>query len=555
MFNIEKRTVKQRLVQMMCLAQLGLVTFGGMSVVSPGDVFAQDEGGEDDGMSFGVDEVEDVDPNSAAAQYMEEGKRLYKKEKYAEASLLFFKVLSQEEPGSEALIPEAEYELGKTLFRMELYQGALTYFGRVVDAGEMHPYYLQTLRGLVLLSDEIPSDQTLMMRLSAYASQFPENVPKKYRDSFAYLVGRYLYSSGEYEQALELLKFIKPSSKYYLPSRYISGVTHVGNYDAKQAVASFKDVLRPLTRKLEEGSLTIEERALLEQTWLGMARVFYSTGEYNKALKYYGLIPRKSPEWPKALFESSWAYFQLDLANKALGNLHTLNSPFFANFYSPEAPILAGVIFFYNCKYSRVRYELEEFEYSYLPVREEIDGLLAKYEDPAEIYTWLEELQKGASSGEDEQLMRILAASVDDKEIQRKIDLVRDIDKELEKLKEFPNTWRNSPLGTVLVQDSSVAKEFAISELGELVRARLERIQRELVDLNVNRERILFEVDRAERGKIEAELRAEMTIDSNDTKTKKVKVTDEQLYWTFDGEYWKDELGFYQFTVNSSCVR
>ena len=554
MFNTKRTAVKQRLTRMVLLAQLGLVGLGGVSM-SASEALAQDGEEEGDGMSFGVDEVETVDPDSPAAQYMAEGKRLYEKEKYAEASLLFYKVLAQEDPGAEALLPEAEYELGKTLFRMELYQGALTYFGRVVDTGDMHPYYLQTLRGLVLLSEEIPSDQTLLMRMAEYSGRFPEDVPKKYRDSFAYLVGRYLYSSGEYEQALELLKFVQPGSKYYLPSRYIAGVTHVGNYDAKPAVAAFKDVLRPLTRKLEEGELTVEERALLEQTWLGMARVFYSTGEFNKALKYYGLIPRKSPAWPQALFESSWAYFQLDLANKALGNLHTLNSPFFANFYSPEAPILAGVIFFYNCKYSRVKYELEEFEYSYLPIKDEIAGLLGKYEDPAEIYAWLQVVQEGAASGDNEQLTRILAASVNDKEIQRKIELIEDIEKELAKIKEIPTTWQNSPLGTVLVQDSSVAREFAVSELGELVRARLERIQGELVNLNVNRERILFEVDRAQRGQIDAEMKAEMSLASNDTDEGKIEVTDEQLYWTFDGEYWKDELGFYQFLVNSSCSR
>ena len=107
----------------------------------------------------------------------------------------------------------------------------------------------------------------------------------------------------------------------------------------------------------------------------------------------------------------------------------------------------------------------------------------------------------------------------------------------------------------MLVQDSSVAREFAVSELGELVRARLERIKSELVDLNVNRERILFEVERAERGQIDAEMKAEMSLASNDTKEGKIEVNDEQLYWTFDGEYWKDELGFYQFLVNSSCSR
>jgi len=515
--------------------------------------FAQD----DDGMSFGVDEVETPAEASPVAEFLEEGKKLYKAEKFAEASLLIYKVISavdNGDVGAEALLPEAEYELGKALFRLELYQGALTYFGRVVDAGDAHPYYLPTLRGLVLLTEVIPSDQTLLSRLAPYASNFPQDVPKKYRDQYAYLVGRYLYSVGEYEKALELLNYIKPSSKEYLNARYIAGVTHVGNYDAKQAVAAFKDVLRPLTGKLADDDLEPEDRQLLELTWLGMARVFYSVGEYNKAIKYYSLIPRKSPVWPKALFESSWAYFQLDKANKALGNLHTINSPFFARSYFPEAPILSGVIFFYNCKYARVRYELEEFEFTYLPIKDELETVIADNEDPGKMVEWLRDLQSGKSDS-DEQITRILAASLDDKQIQRKLKLIEATSVELGKIEKLPSTWKSSALGSSLVQDATVAREFAINELGELVQSRLRRVRDQIVDLNVNRERILFEVERAERGEIEAEMRAEMQLESNVTDTKRVAVTDEELYWTFDGEYWKDELGYYFFTVNTECKR
>ena len=515
---------------------------------------AQEE--EEDGMSFGVDEVEDTASASGeVVKIIAEGKKLYEAQKYPEASLLFYKVLKDESPGAQAARPEAEYELGKTLLRMELYQGALTYFGQVVVAGESHPYYLPTLRGLVLLTDTIPSDTTLLSRLAPYASRFPNDVPKKYRDSFAYLVGRHLYAQGSYDEALKLLKFVQKGSPYYLQARYIEGVTFVGNYNAKGAVKSFKEVLRPLTGKIQGGEvLTVEERKILELSWLGMARVFYSTGEYNKSLKYYRSIPRMSPLWPVALFESSWSYFQLDLANKALGNLHTLNSPFFSKSYFPEAPILSGVIFFYNCKYPRVRYELEEFEYSYLPVKDELEKVLKQYEDPSELYAWFAGLAK-EEGDENEQFSRILGASLNDKELQRKLKLIDAIQRESEKMKSLPATWVNSPLGTQLGQDAALAREYAVTEAGESIGARLKRVRDELVNFNVNRERILFEVERAQRGEIEAEMRAEMEMAANQTDAKKIEVTDEELYWTFDGEYWKDELGYYFFNINSECRR
>ena len=39
-----------------------------------------------------------------------------------------------------------------------------------------------------------------------------------------------------------------------------------------------------------------------------MARVFYSTGQFDKAAKYYDKIPLESSLWLDALFEASWTF-------------------------------------------------------------------------------------------------------------------------------------------------------------------------------------------------------------------------------------------------------
>lgn len=506
-----------------------------------------------DDMQFGVDEAQEVNQTSPVAEFLTEGKKLYEQQKFAEASLLFHKVLTNEDPAAEASHPEAQYELAKTLFRMKLYQGSLSYFGQIVDAGDTHPYYLPALRGLVLMTDAIPEDPTLMARLEPYSSDLSQ-VPDKYKQQYAYLLGRYLYNTGSYDKALQLLELVSPSTKSFVRARYVIGVTHVANYDGKKALQAFKEVLRVLLAKKESGQLEEDEEVLVEQTYLAMARVFYSVGDYNKALKYYGRISRKSANWPKALFESSWAHFQLDLYNKALGNLHSLASPFFTKAYFPEANILSAVLFFYNCKYRRVRYTLEEFEFAYMPLRDEVDALLTKNEDSTKMFEWLNKLRSGQSE-EDEKLTRILAASLDDKEVLRKLSLIEAIGKENNKLKDMPSTWRTSDLGAALLQDTVVAKELAINDAGELVKARLERVKRELDNLILERERILFEVSRAEQGELEADWRAEQIVSKDVTGTGKVKVNDKQLYWTFDGEYWKDELGYYLFNINTECKR
>ncbi len=523
-----------------------------LAVVLPFSVAAQDEGG----MSFGEEDVEPVaaqaDPNNPNAKIIEEGKALYEQKKYDEASLLFFKVLNTSDAGAEVYKAEAQYELAKTLLKMELYQGALSYFGKIVDEGETHPFFIPTLRGLVVLTDEVAEDPLLMERLAAYRD-FSTDVPEKYRDRFAYLVGRYLYTQLEVDAALELLNQVTPRSNDYVKARYIAGVTHVANYDAQPAVAAFKDVLRVLTPKKDAGELSEDEQRLYEMANLAMARVFYSTGQYDQSLKYYGQVSRRSERWPSALFESSWAYFQVDQYNKALGNLHTLNSPFFANQYFPEGPILSSVIFFYNCKYDRVRAVLDEFMYEYEPILVEVENVLATSgEDPDAMYEWLILVREG---GQTPELMQVANTALDDEQISRKLALIDAIQKEIEKIGDMPKGWTNSGLGNTLVQDNELAISFAKSDAGSIATQRLERVQRELQDYVLEQEKILFEVTRAERGEIEADLRSQQDVEANVTAKPSIDVSDEELYWTFEGEYWRDELGFYLFTVNSECSR
>ncbi len=512
-----------------------------------------------DTMSFGTDEVQQEQQQQAKksgpyGKFLDEGKKLYKAKKYPEASLMLYKVTSAKNPGAEGYKPEAQYELGKTLLRMQLYQGALSYFGQIVDAGESHPYYLPTLRGLVLLTDAIPGDPSLMERLAPYSSYFPKDVPEKYRDQFAYLVGRYMYRQMNSDEALRLLTAVSKRSKYYGKARYIAAITHVRNYEAKPAVKQFKQVLSFLKSKDDVGDLTADEQELLELTTLGMARVFYSTGDYKLSLKYYSMIDRDSKRWPNALFESSWAYFQTDDYNKALGNLHSLNSPFFADAYFPEGPILSAVIYFYNCKYKRVRAALDDFDYYYAPLKDDVQGVLDDHKDPTEMYEWLEKLDKGKVDF-DPEVYQILNAALDDAQVQRKFELVATTKREKEKIGTMSKSWKSSPLGAALLQDAQLALSFSKNDAGTLAQQRLQRVVRDLKGLIQQKEEIKFEVARAEQGQIQADIRAGMNVKGNVTKAPTVKVNDEQMYWTFDGEYWRDELGAYVFNINSECSR
>lgn len=494
------------------------------------------------------------DISDKAQKFLDEGKNLYKKEKYDQASLVFYKIIQQQGLSSKPAIPEARYRLAKTLLKMKLYQGALSQFGEIVKAGQAHPYFVPTLSGLLSLAEVIPAEPTLRKHLAKYADLFPSQIPEKHRDRYAYLTGRHFYSNLNVEQAGKMFNAVSQDSKYYAKSQYIMGTTYVANYQAKPAVEAFKGTLRYLKPKEEEGNLNDEEEKLLELTNLAMARVFYSTGDYETSLKYYDEIGRGSPRWPKALFEESWAYFQLDRFNKALGNLHSLNSPFFRNSYFPEGPILAAVIYFYNCKYERVRNQLDEFEYLYEPLKDDMQSVLDANGTGAEMYDWYQKLKKG-NVDFGPQAQRVIKAALSDKQVKAKFDLVDQIEDELEKVKSMPGSWKTSKLGQSIIEDANLARSFAQDDAGSLARQRLKRRADKLTDLINQKKKIKFEVARAKKENVQTETLSQEAIEANKRKAGEIDVSAKQMYWEFNGEYWRDELGHYVFNIGSECQR
>ncbi len=509
---------------------------------------------DDDEMFFGADEVETPDLDYLD-ELIDEGQRLYDERSFEEASLRFFDVLQDDTPGAEGYFPQAEYELARTLFRLQLYQGALSYFGAIAEEGDFHPYFQPALRGLLLLTEVIPGDGELARHLASYADHFPEVVPEDFEDRYAYLVGRHFYEDLEVEQAVRLLDSIGPDSEYYAKARYIMAITHVADYEAEPAVEAFRDVLRyleGLDTPLDE--LQGEEALILDLAHLGMARVYYSTGQFDTALSYYERIHRDSPRWPESLFESSWAFFNVDRFNRALGNLHSLNSPFFEDAYFPEGPVLAAVIYFYNCNYDLVRETLDDFDFIFEGVRDELQAILAEHDDEYAAYEWGEQWRNGSVEGSPE-FESALISHLQDRQLEVRYNLIESIDREMERMDALPDSWQTSFLGDELMQEAALAQSFATSEAGELVLRRLERAEEELGGLLNQQERILFEVARAERGEIEADIRAGMQVEDEVIDSPEIEVSSEEMYWPFEGEYWHDELGFYYFDIQSQCRR
>ncbi|MBM4370701.1 MAG: hypothetical protein FJ098_03560, partial [Deltaproteobacteria bacterium] len=307
------------------------------------------------------------------------------------------------------------------------------------------------------------------------------------------------------------------------------------------------DILR---HRRDVGARSREAQQIYASAIMTTARIFYSTGQFDTALKYYDQIERYSDNWLQALFEKAWAYFRLGDFERAMGNLHTLNSPYFEEQYFPESRVVQAVILYANCRYEDAIVVVDDFVKDYDVLRKELATSLDQHEDTTDFYYWLSTL---GDSGKrfSSRLKRIFNLALKDQKLYRLFTLIVSLNREEALLETMRQTAIQKDLAERLLSELVTYRELAIGETGEQARARLSAVHRDLRKLVSSAMKVKFESLNALKEIIEG--KREKTLETGDEAA--FRKADRRLYinWPFEGEYWKDELDSYLFRIENLC--
>ena len=83
------------------------------------------------------------------------GLRLYKEERYPEASVQFQRIVEGETRDAAGNKQKAQFFLAKSLYHLKYYQSALAIFDEISQMGKGHIYYDQTLQWLAQLASQL----------------------------------------------------------------------------------------------------------------------------------------------------------------------------------------------------------------------------------------------------------------------------------------------------------------------------------------------------------------------------------------------------------------
>ncbi len=458
--------------------------------------------------------------------------------------------------------PLAQLLMGKVLFSLNLFQSALRSFD-LVQVPQDHPLYSEKMRYYLRLQRAVPGDLATIERLS----DAPEGTHRKEDlDEIRFLLGRYYYNVGDMPRAIEQLTPVKiTAGEIYLKSRHLLGTIYVksaektaqkdtpeamaqGKAQADMALEAFKDVLR-FEEQVGSPKYYPQYHDLAS---MSLGRLFYTIGQFETAGRYYDRVREGSSTWLDSLFELGWTYFRLGRIDRVLGQLHTLNSPYFEDRYYPEARVLESLILFRTCRFSETLVSVQRFLRDYKPLKKELDAQLAGQRSDAEFYDYLAELA-GKKAELSVQLRRIFNAALSDKRLQRQFAAVALANDEMSGLEKLERNTSAPKAAAVLKDDMGRVRAVMIAEAGGLARARLARVREELTEIIRQGLRIKYESLKARRGSISDSVREDMAETARQVSEQR-EDDDEHIVWPFDGSYWKDELGGYTYDTRSRCT-
>jgi tetratricopeptide (TPR) repeat protein len=535
---------------------------------------------------------------SVHAQNIDGALAAYKANDYPEAAARFYEVLKFDtDEGNQA---EAEYGLAQSFQKMGLHFPAIKYYENIIQAGNSHTYYFRAFEGLLDSGDALNDDLKVPQVLDKAYGKPLAKLESGLLQRIHFALGEVSFRKNQSKEARSFLNTIKPGNKTYAKAQYLlalmklgmgqrgknvqpdrpGALKHLANVLKETEAAGKKDVARavlaeagitnsiPMLAGVVGGSAGDPQQSRLRVlAQFAVARVEYEEAaaleeddpkrkeRLKNALAMYDEIERLGPDWGQALFEKSYALFQLNEYGQALGVMHTLTSPTQESRYQPEMHVLRSLVYFFNCHYDRVYKTLSAFETEYKPLLEGLKKVRADEGRDSEL--WYDLLKKSIAAGpthSNPDLIpgRVAAIMAQDDQWLKLDGSVQELEKELKKVKSS-GALSDGPLGEELTQLLEDARKNFVKISGKTAQ-RLAKAQEDTLQDFMNQGTLVrLETQTAEQGWLEAGRKLQAGVIRRRLPRPFIP-DDTYIYWSWRNEYWADEVGYYRFAIKSECI-
>jgi tetratricopeptide (TPR) repeat protein len=371
-----------------------------------------------------------------------------------------------------------------------------------------------------------------------------------------YFAGNSEARRGDTARALKYFGALKLADRYFFPAKYQQAMIYVDQNKLADAEVALKAILYPTSQKLSPLRESVRDD-VVDFAWMALGRIYYEQGKFTESAKAYRQVSRDGSQFYDALFEQSWSFFMGGYPMHSLGALHSVESPFYAEVFNPEAPILRALVHYWLCRYEDSRNALADFMEKHAKNVESLDEFLDRQRlDPETAYQLFENLVSGVSSDSLGMPRTILQTAAEKDSMLLVRDQYASIIEEKRRL-ESKGIFGNKkgigrPLDYLERWDKALRKD-----IGRKFLAELQDMKRDFDRLYSQAQFLYVELLMSEKDQL---LGKELHASSKITRVSgKVQVggwADSTQAWkdSKKGEYWWDEIGWYITRVDSQCL-
>lgn len=443
---------------------------------------------------------------------------------------------------------QIKYILGLMLTEMGLNQIAAFQFVDVIRSQNAR-YTKLAIEKLAAVADELGDDTLINYAMSRVEIN---DVPENNRDMVQFRIGEIKVRTKRYEEAVKAFSQIGVGSRYYSQALFSKGLAYLEMGKPEQAL----QVFQAMASARRKAGVTDTNRVSAQ---LAIARAYYQKKDWDAAVAAYNEVPRDHFLWHEALNEQTWAMLRGARFRSVLSQFHSIHAPFYEDDYNPESLILRSIVYLYICKYDEMEKVLSLFEKTYGPVRSQISIFVSGHANSLSYYFEIEKWQNMKRLPAEERsglkVPAVVASEISSLgSVRRSLNYLKRIEAEKKSI-ESNASLKSSSLGRYSLKVLNIRARNTKTTIGEIAKVQMTNMKTDLKDYFEQASFARYEMIGAQKETVKKRIQGtdlpEARVDDN--RSRDFYVQNGYQYYPFNGEYWLDEIGNYQFLGKSSC--
>lgn len=484
--------------------------------------------------------------NSALRRQLSQALQLSQSGQYQAAAVQLFSLARRPELANDKA--QIKYILGLMLTELNLNQIAAFQFVDVIR-NKNSRYTKLAIEKLATVADELGDDTLINYAMSRVEVN---DVPESNRDMVQFRIGEIKMRNKRFQEAIQIFSNIGIGSRYYGQALFQKGLAYLELNRTQEAIQVFQTMA---SARRKAGITDTNRVAAL----LGIARAHYQSKDWDAAIAAYQEVPRDHFLWHEALNEQTWAMLRGARFRSVLSQFQSIHAPFYEDDFNPESLILRSIVYLYICKYDEMEKVLTLFEKTYGPVRSQVSIFLKNFSNPLSYYLEIEKWQiQQKLSIEERAALKIpfmVAENISNLgSVRRSLNYLKRLDAE-RKMIDANASLKSTSLGRYALKVLNTRSQNTKINIGEVAKVQMTNMRSELKDYYEQVSFARYEMISAQKETVKKRIQGtdlpEARVDDN--RSRDFYVQNGYQYYPFNGEYWLDEIGNYQFLGKSSC--